>query len=294
MNRNLFSSRKIPFLKRMLRHRLAGRQPVCPFCGESTKLATIARKKLVLDILQCSSCLLIFRWPMETPEEFQAFYQQEYTEGAITDLPTAEDLRGMCDSGFPGPLDHSGKIELLRALIPSARVLDYGCSWGYGLFQLRRQGFEGIGFEVSAPRALFARSWLGDEILERPAEIESLAKQSFDVIFSNHVVEHLPQLHDVFATFARLLRPAGLLFAVLPNFNGREARNGRFLNWIGEAHPIAPTREFFLRNLPAHGFRDVHCPSGPFSAAATDLARQGRFEKMETEGDELMVLAWKS
>jgi hypothetical protein len=101
-------------------------------------------------------------------------------------------------------------------------------------------------------------------------------------------------LRQAFQLFARLLRPGGLLFCVLPNFSGREARNGRFLNWIGEAHPIAPTREFFLRNLPANGFQDVRAFSGPFTGQAVESAVAGRWDLLEQDGDELMVLARKA
>ena len=291
----MISAAKLPFLQRMIRHRLSGRAAACPYCRESSQLKRIARKKLVLDVLQCERCLLMFRWPMETPEEFTRYYQQAYTEGAITDLPSPEELARLCAAGFRGgALDLAGKILMLRALQPSGRVLDYGCSWGYGVHQLRESGFHAIGYEVSAPRAAYGRAGLGVEILETPQALASLPAGSFDGLFSNHVVEHLPALAAAFDEFFRLLRPGGLLFLVLPNFNGAAARNGQFLSWIGEAHPVAPTREFFLRNLPAHGFTSIRCASGPFTEIAAEQVALGRFDALETEGDELLVLARKA
>jgi SAM-dependent methyltransferase len=279
----------------MIWHRLARRAPACPYCKETGRLKRIARKKLVLDVLQCEQCLLMFRWPMETPEEFHSFYQQGYSEGAITELPRPDELARLCAAGFRGgSLDLTGKIRMLRALSPTGRVLDYGCSWGYGVYQLREAGFDAVGYEVSTPRAAYGRTRLGLEILETPQSVEKLPGGSLDVLFSNHVVEHLPALGSAFAEFNRLLRGGGLLFLVLPNFNGAAARNGRFLNWIGEAHPVAPTREFFLRNLPAHGFEQVRCASGPFSEIAAEHVSQGRYDLLDTEGDELLVLGRKT
>lgn len=279
----------------MIRHRLARRAPACPYCKETGRLKRIARKKLVLDVLQCEQCLLMFRWPMETPEEFHSFYQQEYSEGVITELPRPDELARLCAARFRGSeLDLSGKILMLRALEPAGRVLDYGCSWGYGVHQLREAGFDAVGYEVSGPRAAYGRAGLRVEILETPRELDSLPAGSFDVLLSNHVVEHLPALGRAFDEFGRLLRSGGLLFLVLPNFNGAAARSGNFLRWIGEAHPIAPTREFFLRNLSAHGFENVRCASGPFTEAAVEHVSKGRYEALETEGDELLVLARKA
>ena len=290
----MLSAQKLPFLRRMVRHRLSGRRAICPYCG-GARLRRVARKRLVLEVYECSACLLMFRWPMETEEEFRRFYQAEYCEGAITDLPTPERLAEMSGANFSGtPLDLSAKIRLLRALEPAGRVLDFGCSWGYGVFQLLQAGYQASGFEISHPRAEFARRWVPAPILEDPADLSRVPEASFDILFSNHVVEHLRGLRQAFDLFARLLRSGGLLFCVLPNFSGREARNGRFLNWIGEAHPIAPTRDFFLRNLPACGFAGVQSFSGPFTDQVTQSAAAGSFEGLEQEGDELLVLARKA
>ena len=57
----------------------------------------------------------------------------------------------------------------------------------------------------------------------------------------------------------------------------------RELRRYWDAHPIftdsvpyAPgTREFFLRKLLAHGFRDVQCPSGSFTAAGRGSGAPG-------------------
>lgn len=288
----MISAAKLPFLKRMIWQRLSGRKPACPYCGESESLKHIARKKVVLEVLQCERCLLIFRWPMETAEEFDAFYQQEYKEGTITDLPSPSELAQLCAINFRGgPLDLSGKILMLQALGAGKRLLDYGCSWGYGVRQLRTAEFDAIGYEVSTPRAAYGRRTLGVEILDNPRALRELPPESFDVVFSNHVVEHLPTLGKAFDDFCRLLRHRGMLFLVLPNFNGTTARNGSFLSWIGEAHPVAPTREFFLRNLAAHGFTNARCASGPFTAKAAEQVARGQFDALETEGDELLVAA---
>jgi len=274
----------------MVRHRLSGRQAVCPHCGGTT-LRRVVRKKLVLDVYECKGCLLMFRWPMETEEEFNRFYQAEYREGAITNLPTPAELESMRVAGFVGTsLDISAKIVLLKALEATGRVLDYGCSWGYGVFQLHAAGYEATGFEISRARAEFGRRSLGVAILEDSAAMEALPGGSFDVIFTNHVVEHLRGMRPAFRLFAHLLRPGGLLFCVLPNFAGREARNGRFLNWIGEAHPIAPTRDFFLRNLPTDGFREVQAFSGPFTESVARSVASAEYGRMEQDGDELLVL----
>jgi len=52
--------------------------------------------------------------------------------------------------------------------------------------------------------------------------------------------------------------------------------------------------DFFQRNLPTHGFSQVVCASGPFEDALVDRIGMQQWDQLPTEGDELLVLAWKS
>jgi 2-polyprenyl-3-methyl-5-hydroxy-6-metoxy-1,4-benzoquinol methylase len=286
---------KLSFARRVIGHRLKGQPRVCPYCGPSSQLELLGRKKLIMDVLRCRHCLLIFRWPMDTPEDNSTYYQSEYEAGIATDQPSNGQLEEMMKGGFRGTtLDLSPKIQILRAIRPSGVVLDYGCSWGYGVHQLRTHGYEAVGFEVSKPRAAYGRSKLGVDIRDDPRDLDGFSPKRFDIIFTHHVLEHLPNIREVLDTFGRLLADDGLAFHALPNFTGRSARSGLFWRWIGEAHPLAPTKDFFERNLPSHGFRRVVCGSGPFDGKLEELIRRGQWEGLDVDGDELFVIARKS
>lgn len=255
----------------------------------------LRRKKIVLKIMRCEECDLIFRWPMETLEEADAYYQDQYTpEYPQVRLPDASELRNLLATNFVGsPLDLNDKIGVLKMLRPHARVLDYGCSWGYGVVQLRHHGLDAVGFEISKPRARYARERLCATVFETPDQIRALPDASFDVIFTNHVIEHLPIIRNMFEQTSRLLAPDGLAFHVLPNFTGKLAKEGMWIMWIGEEHPLAPTISFFQRNLPKHSFTRVDFGSSPFNRdlGASLGARDN--VAISTEGDELLVLAYK-
>ncbi len=279
----------------MLRHRLEGQPRVCPYCGPGTRLRRLRRKKFVLDILKCESCELIFRWPVESEDEADAYYQAEYGPAfPQVRLPDGARLRELMAENFAGSdLDLNAKIRVLKALRPEGRVLDYGASWGYGTYQLQQHGFDASGFEISRPRARFARERIGLKMFDSLNDVAALPDGSFDVIFSNHVLEHLPNLQEVFAMSARLLATGGIAFHVLPNFTGKRAREGAWIMWIGEEHPVAPTIEFFRRNLPLKGFSKVLFGSEPFNGSlAAALARQDG-HALSAEGDELLVVAHK-
>lgn len=252
----------------------------------------MGRKKLIVEILRCERCDLIFRYPTEEVAENEVRYQEIYDAPIVTRLPGDADLAGFLQQGFPGNLDFSARIAAMCTLCSSGRILDYGCSWGYGVHQLRAAGFDAVGYEVSRPRARFGTQKLGVGIIDTASDLAALPPGSFDAIFSNHAIEHLPDLNAAFDTFARLLAPGGLLFSILPNFTGRSAREGLFWRWIGCDHPIAPTDRFFERSLMAHGFATVKFGSSPFDNTIIERLRAREFDRIDRDGDELLVMAW--
>ena len=121
--------------------------------------------------------------------------------------------------------------------------------------QWKAAGYDAIGFEVAQNRAEFGRERLGLTIHERLEDLQREPDQSFDLIYADHVMEHLPRLKEAIDLFARLLRPGGALLIFVPNGGGQIARRlgTGWLSLLGESHTIAFTSEWFLDNLPRHG-----------------------------------------
>jgi 2-polyprenyl-3-methyl-5-hydroxy-6-metoxy-1,4-benzoquinol methylase len=156
----------------------------------------------------------MYRWPKDTPQFNQTFYQTRYRQGLTTARPDALELARLKASLFRGTeKDLAEKIALLRVLMPQGKVLDFGCSWGYGTFQLREAGYEVVGFEISKPRAEFGRCRLGVSIVSSESCLEALTG-SFDCVFASHVLEHLPAPAAVFDRLSSLLKPNGLLLGL--------------------------------------------------------------------------------
>jgi 2-polyprenyl-3-methyl-5-hydroxy-6-metoxy-1,4-benzoquinol methylase len=254
------------------------------------------RKKLIMDILECTKCHLIFRWPLDTAEELDTHYETQFAEESPqVRLPKPSELPTLMKSDFAtmfGP-DLGHKISILKAIRPEGRVLDYGCSWGYTTHLMRKNGYEAVGFEVSKSRAEYARTNLGLTVIDSLAALDSVPDGSFDVVFSNNVLEHLPSIGAALVSSARLLADDGIALHVLPNFSGRARRSGEWLQWIGEDHPVAPTMEFFETALTAAGFRQFKFTTSPFDeeALATVMDRSGPSSQLD--GDELLVVAQK-
>jgi SAM-dependent methyltransferase len=293
---SFYITSKFRFAKRMIRHRLEGQSRSCPYCGPSSPVRLMRRKKFIMDILVCERCRLVFRWPMDTPQEHDVHYHDEFAiDAPQIALPGPEELRTLMQSNFVGSaLDLNAKIRVLKALRGSGRVLDFGCSWGYGTFQLRQHGYDAVGFEISKPRANYARKELASVVIDSLDELNSLPADSFDIIFSNHVLEHILPIGDALASLTRLLTNDGIAFHVLPNFTGRNARAGMWLNWIGEDHPIAPTIEFFEGAFPRAGLQPPQFGSSPFNENTTASLAGTSENAIPVDGDELLVVARNS
>jgi 2-polyprenyl-3-methyl-5-hydroxy-6-metoxy-1,4-benzoquinol methylase len=287
---------KFRFAKRMIRHRLEKQPRSCPYCGPSSPVHLLRRKKFIMDILKCGTCQLVFRWPMDTPQEHDAHYHDEFAVDAPQiALPSPQEARSLMESNFVGsPLDLNAKIRVLKALHATGKVLDFGCSWGYGTFQLQQHGYEAVGFEISKPRADYARRELGLTVIDSLSELYSLRANTFDIIFSNHVLEHILPIRDTLVSLSRLLTRDGIVFHVLPNFTGRTARAGKWVKWIGEDHPIAPTIEFFKGAIPGAGLEPPQFGSSPFDENSIKLLARQCEAKLPVDGDELLVVSRKA
>jgi SAM-dependent methyltransferase len=199
------------------------------------------------------------------------------------------------NKNFSGsPLDINSKALVLHELCPGGKVLDFGSSWGYGTYQLQQRGFDAVGFEISKPRAEYGREKMGLNVIDTIQELEAMPAGTFDVVFSNHVVEHLPSIAEIFRLLTRLVKEGGFVFHVLPNFMGKMALSGYWLKWIGEDHPIAPAMPFFEFAIPRAGLNKPVFASSPFDNSIAEALKDKSHASLSTEGDELLVFARRS
>jgi len=241
----LFDKNRWAYLSRSMAGFLAGSGRNCPNCGaRQSRLQD--RKMLCTSLVRCSECLLQYRVPTDPPTFGEEFYQQNYSQGFTTDCPSDEQLKGFLGAKFAGtPKDFSGKLALLEQLRVSkeARVLDFGASWGYGTWQFQQAGYDTVGYEPGQSRARYAREKLGVEVTH---ELKDL-RGPFDVVFSSHVLEHVPAPTATLRQMESWLRPGGVMIALTPN--GSEAyrqkdRRG-FSNHWGMVHPNYLDEQFY-------------------------------------------------
>ena len=216
----------------------------CPNCGCRSQ-DIIDRKYFFTTLRRCPGCRLLHRIPRDSDGRGKAFYQAAYRQGFTTDMPDDETLQRLLTNKFRGgPRDYQPYLELLAKLgiKKGDTLLEYGCSWGYGAWQLQDAGYHVMAFEISKPRCQYAREKLGISAVDDPQAIQG----PFDVVFSAHVLEHVDQLETALNRQCAWLKPGGLMVGITPNGSEefRRAHPKNFHKLWGLVHPQLLDDEF--------------------------------------------------
>jgi predicted SAM-dependent methyltransferase len=216
------------------------------------------------------------------------FYQKSYSQGFTTDCPSDEALAALCSTNFAGCEknfgDYVGVLDAI-GLNSGDSILDFGASWGYGSWQLKCAGFEVFSYEISRPRAEYARTKLHCNTLDSVKQLP----QRVRCMFSSHVIEHLPNPNIIWEIANEVLTPDGVILCFCPNGDpGRESRIGakQYHRTWGKVHPLLISPRFLRNASKRHGFSSK-IYSTPYRL---DMMRE-RVEAQTIVGDELCMVA---
>lgn len=284
--RNL-NSERLGYLIRSAIGQFRPSRKACPCCGTGHR-TMVRRKMLITALVRCENCQLLYRVPADPRGHTRNFYKKAYRYGPTTDCPGAKELANLIKSRFKGfDRDYGTRIQTLAALgvAPKARILDFGASWGYGVWQLRDAGYDAIGYEVGVSRAEFARTKLNVPVEH---ELEQISG-SFDVFFSSHVLEHLPCPAESFQIARDLVRRGGLFVAYTPNGSAEmlAADPARYDSLWGYIHPTFPDAAFYERAFPDNA--KLLC-STPFSLSEIEKWDRRENVVMSLSGWELLAV----
>jgi 2-polyprenyl-3-methyl-5-hydroxy-6-metoxy-1,4-benzoquinol methylase len=265
----------------------------CPNCGHADS-KILDRKYVVSQLRRCNCCKLMFRTPNDDPAENKKFYEMEYAQGFTSNLPSDSELQSLKSINFARTeKDYSYYIGVLKqlGLGDGARIFDFGCSWGYGSYQLTKAGYNVTSFEVDRNRRRFAQDKLGLSCVD---DMDSLVSDQdhisrYDCFFSAHVLEHVPRPKTVFEYARKLLAGHGLFVSFTPNGSAafRQKEPVAWSKMWGEVHP----------NFIDDAFLDVEFRDSPRtigSAPVRAVALPGDATMIfldSLEGSELMFAA---
>jgi SAM-dependent methyltransferase len=171
----------------------------------------------------------------------------------------------MTAAGQPGGPPQFGNAEAnLRfldatgALAPGLEILEIGSGSGSLLHTLQGRGCRMHGVESSAERIAESRHWFGELPIQRVSGTSlPFADDSFDLVLSFDVFEHIPDSDAHLREVRRVLRAGGRYLLQTPNkwFNVVfETIRWRSFTRFREDHCSLHTPGQLRRRLVAHGF----------------------------------------
>ncbi len=156
-----------------------------------------------------------------------------------------------------GTLDHdvSQNIDALLRHIqaePPLRILDLGCGPGRDLKTLRTLGHVAIGLDGTEAFVEMARADSGCEVWHQDLLQLELPAQSFDGIFANAVLFHVPstELPRVLLQLSDSLKPGGVLFCSNPRGQDQEG-------WSGDRYGVWYAWSTWRERVLAAGFVEL-------------------------------------
>lgn len=113
-----------------------------------------------------------------------------------------------------------GELPSMKGL----KLLEIGSGFGSFLVHASQSGLYAVGLESDKERALISRSLLAlnkqknDSIVGGFGEHLPFPTNTFDIVYSANVIEHVISPSEVFGETLRVLKPGGVLQFVVPNY----------------------------------------------------------------------------
>lgn len=154
--------------------------------------------------------------------------------------------------------------EMINILMNENRlksILDVGCGTGRLVKFLKEAGYEVKGCDLSTEAVRFAQKLVPGQISQARARKLPFKNNSFDIITSISVIEHLnkKEAHKFFNEAKRVLKSKGILFLVTPNF-ATPIRYFQGKKWFGYSDPthiVFYTPKSLSQLLKKYGFENT-------------------------------------
>ena len=131
---------------------------------------------------------------------------------------TSETYKGLLAAHDEVYLRHYVEL-VIRYAPPHAKVLDLGCGNGISARLLNQADFDVVGTDISPLFLQDAQTWENPRLRYQVCDVMELPfeNESFDVICSNELVEHLPDVETALAEMIRVVCKGGRIVISGPN-----------------------------------------------------------------------------
>jgi SAM-dependent methyltransferase len=214
----------------------------CPTCGGSE-----ARHELDKDHLQlvrCAACDVVYVSPAFDDAHYKTVYASAEYQDIVRDL-------GIKSHEYRVRRFGAERVELMARHLASGtpRYLDVGCSTGFVVEAARDRGWDAVGLDLNPSAVEFGRS-RGLDLRAAALEDAAFEPASFDAVSLFDVLEHLLDPVQTLRASLRLLRPRGIIFLYVPNYDSASRLlMGKDAHFIWPTHHLNYYTPVTLRDL---------------------------------------------
>ena len=238
----------------------------CPTCRSDRHQHELDKDHLAL--VRCLACDLVYVNPAFDEEHYREIYQSTEYQAIMKDL-------GIESHDYRVERFGRERVEIMAAHLPQnrpIRYLDVGCSTGFVVEAARQVGWDALGIDLN-PSAIEFGKERGLDLRAVTLDGAGFDLETFDAVSLFDVVEHLLEPSTVVASAVKLLRPGGILFIYVPNYDSASR-----LLLGADAHFIWPTHHL-----------NYYTPE----TASDLLSRHGlEVELLTTEGLDIVDYGW--
>jgi SAM-dependent methyltransferase len=225
----------------------------------------------------CTQCGFVHQNPRPTTEALNRYYLAGAYRRTHLLLPEVKSYKGFADWYYGAKVAYVSE----KTGQQKGTVFDLGCGYGPALDVFRSRGWRCFGIEADPQCHEFARNQLGLDgvqrgVLTRQAEPAG----SIDVVFSNHVFEHLADLDEVMLGIRRLLKPGGWVVTVVPTYYRNRSNLSR--SWMNSSHYSLFTHRSLSHLFVKHRFEEVAYTYRGWNVEIDELWHVARYG--ETQG----------
>ncbi|RPI99940.1 MAG: methyltransferase domain-containing protein [Deltaproteobacteria bacterium] len=177
----------------------------CPVCGGSGGIPL--HHEGAFRMVRCPSCQFIYLNPRPTEQSLLHFYQAYLPEDEVSIEAWQEMMRPVFRKS----------ATLIRRHKERGKLLDVGTGFGFFLAEMKHQGWQVEGVEISQRGIDHARKALSLVVHAGSLEKAGFREKGFDVVTAFYLIEHLPDPVAFLKECYRILKPGGLLLLRYPH-----------------------------------------------------------------------------
>jgi 2-polyprenyl-3-methyl-5-hydroxy-6-metoxy-1,4-benzoquinol methylase len=214
----------------------------CPTCGSDRPTPELEKDHMA--IVRCAVCDLVY----VSPTFDEAHYMEVYASAEYQDI--VRDL-GIKSHAYRVTRFGNERVELMARHLRTAtpRYLDIGCSTGFVVEAAKARGWEAIGTDLNPSAIEYGKS-RGLDLRTVALDDAGFEPGSFDAVSLFDVLEHLIDPVVTLRACTRLLRPGGIVFMYVPNYDSASRLlMGRDAHFIWPTHHLNYYTPATIRDL---------------------------------------------